>query len=70
MEAGQQPLEAPADEVSTGARVPDVATLLKQIKEHQEAYEILYSRNVLLHTELTEAKQTIALCILNTTRLI
>jgi len=52
MEAGH--LEAPADEASTGARVPDVAALLKQIKEHQEAYEILYSRNVLLHTELTD----------------
>ncbi len=59
MASGQQPLEAPADEVSTGARVPDVAALLKQIKEHQEAYEVLYSRNVLLHTELTEVKQVI-----------
>ena len=68
--AAAQPPQTPADEGSTGDRVPDVAALLKQIKEHQEAYEILYSRNVLLHTELTEAKQTIALCILNTTRLI
>ena len=57
MAAAQQPLEAPAE--STGARVPDVAALLKQIKEHQEAYEVLYSRNVLLHTELTEAKQVV-----------
>ena len=71
----QQPPADGTDEAPPGAEAPkrevrDVAALLKQIKEHQEAYEILYSRNVLLHNELTEAKQTIALCILNTTRLI
>ena len=75
MAAGQQPPADGTDEAPPGAEalkreVQDVAALLKQIKEHQEAYEILYSRNVLLHNELTEAKQTIALCILNTTRLI
>ena len=71
----QQPPADGTDEAPPGAEAPkrevrDVAALLQQIKEHQEAYEILYSRNVLLHNELTEAKQTIALCILNTTRLI
>jgi len=75
MAAGQQPPADGTDEAPPGAEAPkrevrDVAALLQQIKEHQEAYEILYSRNVLLHNELTEAKQTIALCILNTTRLI
>jgi hypothetical protein len=62
----QQP--PPADEAPPGAEAPkrevrDVAALLNQIKEHQEAYEILYSRNVLLHTELTEAKQVIEAAI-------
>ena len=62
----QQP--PPADEAPPGAEAPkrevrDAAALLNQIKEHQEAYEILYSRNVLLHTELTEAKQVIEAAI-------
>jgi hypothetical protein len=43
-------------------QVPDkqcIATLQKQITEQQEAYALLYNRNVLLYTELTEANQTI-----------
>ena len=39
----------------------DVAALRTQIQEHQEAYVILYNRNLLLHTELTEAKHAISI---------
>ena len=65
----------PADgieEVSTGVEMQEgqvqdkqyiykqyIATLLKQIKEHQEAYGILYSRHLLLHNEVTDANQII-----------
>jgi len=64
MAAGDAP-EVPAE---TSAETGHVAALLQQMKEHQEACENLYSRKLLLHTELTEAKHAIALCILNTTR--
>jgi hypothetical protein len=36
-----------------------IATLQKRITEQQEAYALLYERNLLLYTELTEACQTI-----------
>ena len=36
-----------------------IATLLTQIGEHQEAYAILYNRNLLLYKELIDANQTI-----------
>ena len=42
-------------------QLPDRASLLKQIAEHQEAYCVLYERNVRLSHELHEAKQTIEL---------
>lgn len=32
-----------------------IETLLKQITEHQEAYAILYNRNLLLYKEWTDA---------------
>jgi hypothetical protein len=32
-----------------------IATLLQQITEQQEAYAILYNRNLLLHKEWTDA---------------
>jgi hypothetical protein len=62
--------QMPADgieEVSTGVEMQEgqvqdkryIATLLKQIKEHQEAYGILYSRHLLLHNEVTNANQMI-----------
>ena len=38
-----------------------ITTLLKQITEHQEAYAILYNRNLLLYKEWTDAM----LCIHN-----
>jgi len=38
---------------------PDVSALLRQVTEQQEAYAILYQRNVLLYDELMEAKATI-----------
>jgi hypothetical protein len=43
-------------------QVPDegyIALLLTQIKEQQGTYRILYARNLLLHNELMDAKQTI-----------
>jgi hypothetical protein len=36
-----------------------IATLLQKIKEQQEGYRILYARNLLLHNELMDARQTI-----------
>jgi hypothetical protein len=37
-----------------------IGVLLAQIKEHQDAYVILYDRNVVLSKELTEANNIIA----------
>ena len=37
-----------------------IGVLLAQIKEQQDAYVILYDRNVVLYKELTEAKNIIA----------
>ena len=37
-----------------------IGVLLAQIKEQQDAYVILYDRNVVLYKELTEAKHIIA----------
>ena len=70
MAAGKPEPQMPADgieEVSTGVEIQEeqvqdkqyIATLLKQIKEHQEAYGILYSRHLLLHNEVTDANQII-----------
>jgi hypothetical protein len=70
MAAGKPEPQMPADgieEVSTGVEMQEeqvqdkqyIATLLKQIKEHQEAYGILYNRNLLLHNEVTDANQMI-----------
>jgi hypothetical protein len=59
---GVQKIRKPADLEIQEGDVPDqvcVATLLQQINEHQEAYRMLYARNLLLYNELTDARQTI-----------
>ena len=37
-----------------------IGVLLAQIKEQQDAYVILYDRNLVLYSELTHAKSVIA----------
>jgi hypothetical protein len=44
---------------------PGRAPLLKQITEHQEAYAILYERNLVLYEELRVASEKLSLALLS-----
>ncbi len=62
MDAPQWPdaaMDAPQGPDAAMDAAKCIATLQKQITEQQEAYALLYDRNLLLYTELTEACQTI-----------